>query len=283
MSLSGGWFEMGANDGPHPKDGEAPVRSVWLDPYSIASTAVSNAAFAQFVDATGYVSLAEQLGYSFVFHLFVDADAPVINAQASDHTPWWVAVKGACWHSPFGPESSVEENADHPVVHICREDALAYCEWANSRLPTEAEWEYAARGGLVGAPYPWGHELDLDGEYHANIWQGDFPNTNVALDGYAATAPVKTYKPNGFGLYNMVGNVWEWTADRYTTRHSPRPTINPRGPLNGHNFVTKGGSYLCHESYCQRYRTSSRQSLAHQTTAGHLGFRVAGSHRVKTL
>lgn len=267
---------MGAPDAPYPSDGEAPVRRVWLDPYSIADKAVSNEDFRKFVNDTGYLTYAEQIGHSYVFHLLATRDAPILEKHHSALTPWWLAVIGACWHSPYGPGSDVDDITQHPVVHISWEDAVAYCQWAHARLPTEAEWEHAARAGRTGEPFPWGNELELNGLHHANTWQGDFPKTNSAVDGYIGTAPVGAYSPNAFGLYNMVGNVWEWTADRFTALHSPRQAINPKGPLNGDKRVTKGGSYLCHESYCKRYRTSSRQGLINQTSAGNVGFRVAG-------
>ena len=166
---------------------------------------------------------------------------------------------------------------DHPVTHISFEDALAYCAWSGCRLPTEAEWEFAARGGLDAQPYPWGAELKPFGQHRANIWQGDFPDHNTCEDGHLGTAPVTTYQPNEFGFYNMTGNVWEWTMDRFTNLHSPRTVRNPVGPLNGKARVGKGGSYLCHASYCYRYRTSSRQALLPDTVAGNIGFRVAAS------
>ena len=273
---------MGANDGPHPEDGEGPSRRVWVDPFSIADTTVSYAEFAKFIEDTGYKTLAEVQGFSFVFHLFCVGSASKGQALAPTQTPWWRAVKQACWHSPSGAGSKITESQDHPVTHIARADALAYCQWAKCRLPTESEWEYAARGGLEKHPYPWGKFLELNNQHHANLWQGEFPNTNSADDGYLGTAPVRSYKPNPYGLYQAIGNVWEWTADRHTRLHSPRPSYNPQGPLNGDNYVAKGGSYLCHESYCQRYRTSSRQGLSATSTADNIGFRVASAHRVRT-
>ncbi len=263
---------MGSADAPHPEDGESPVRSVWVDPFRLATTAVSNREFRYFVDATNYRTEAERAGSSFVFHLFLDnAD----TASASGVAPWWRDITGACWQSPEGPGSTIEDRWEHPVVHITRDDALQYCRWAGARLPTEAEWEYAARGGLASQPYPWGSALLPDGKHQSNIWQGDFPNTNTGDDGFQGTAPVREYTANAYGLFNMTGNVWEWVADRFTHMHSPRALKNPKGPLNGDRFVAKGGSYLCHESYCLRYRTSSRQALLAGVSAGNLGFRIA--------
>ena len=272
VDLSGGWFQMGANDGPHPEDGEGPVREVFVDPFRLAATAVTIGDYAEFVSATGYQTLAEGQGNSFVFHLFCDAET---SFPAPVQAPWWRQVPGACWHSPDGLRRAADEKADHPVTHIAREDALAYCRWSNTRLPTEAEWEIAARGGLVGQPYPWGDKMEMDGIHWSNVWQGAFPDHNTGEDGHIGTAPVREFPPNGWRLYNMTGNVWEWVADRFTTLHPARPVRNPKGPLNGLRFVAKGGSYLCHSSYCERYRTSSRQSLLAATTTGNLGFRVA--------
>jgi len=273
LLIQGDWFQMGADDGPHPEDGEGPVRRVFVDDFYISPTCVTNEEFAAFVHATGYETLAEHQGDSFVFHLFDQTDGS--DVQQVQHAPWWRSVKNACWHTPAGVGSSYQDKLNHPVTHISHTDAKAYCEWAGVRLPTEAEWEYAARGGLESKPYPWGDQLTTEHMHHANVWQGQFPNNNTGADGFVGTAPVNAYESNSYGLYNVIGNVWEWTADRHTRLHSPRAVKNPRGPLNGDRFVAKGGSYLCHESYCFRYRTSSRQGLASQTTTGNVGFRVA--------
>ena len=272
LALDGGWFRMGADDGPHPEDGEGPVREVFLDSFSLAETAVTIADFAEFVTATGYRTVAEQIGNSFVFHSFCNPDAAL---PAPVQAPWWRQVPGACWHSPHGPNGALDVHSNHPVTHIARQDAIAYCRWSGTRLPTEAEWEFAARGGLEAQPFPWGDTLAPGGAHRCNLWQGTFPDTNTAEDGYPGTAPVTAFAPNGLGFYNMTGNVWEWVDDRFTTAHTPRPVRNPKGPLNGARFVAKGGSYLCHDSYCTRYRTSSRQSLQPTTTTGNLGFRIA--------
>lgn len=272
ISLAGGWFAMGAEDGPHPEDGEGPVREVFVDPFALAATAVTVDEFSDFVSATGYLTVAERLGSSFVFYAFCE-DAARFSAPAQ--APWWREVPKACWHAPDGHNKPMQDILAHPVTHIAREDALAYCHWSGTRLPTEAEWEFAARGLLKGQPYPWGSILELDGIHRSNVWQGSFPDANSAADGYEGTAPAKAYGPQGYGFFNMTGNVWEWVADRFTRLHSPRPVRNPKGPLNGQSYVAKGGSYLCHASYCARYRTSSRQALAGNTTTGNLGFRVA--------
>ena len=272
VSLGADWFDMGSNESPHLEDGEYPVRRVWVDQFKISTTTVSNRQFKAFVDATGYKTAAEIRGSSFVFHLLSSSRT---NISTTPLTPWWCDVSGACWHSPEGKGTSIANKLGHPVVHVTREDARQYCLWSGSRLPSEAEWEYAARGGLSSQDFPWGSDLTPDGQHRCNIWQGVFPKTNTAEDGYVGTAPVTEYSANAYGLFNMTGNVWEWVADRFTKLHSPRSAKNPQGPLNGKQFVAKGGSYLCHDSYCLRYRTSSRQALSPDVSAGHLGFRVA--------
>jgi formylglycine-generating enzyme required for sulfatase activity len=188
-------------------------------------------------------------------------------------TPWWFVVNGAYWQKPEGPDSSIENRLDHPVVHVSWNDAMAYCQWAGARLPTEAEWEYAALGGLVKKTYPWGNELKKKGEYQCNIWQGKFPEMNTAEDGYISTAPVNAFEPNQFGLYNVIGNVWEWCADWFTVNHDLKAVKNPVGPLTGEAKVMKGGSYLCHESYCNRYRVAARTSNTPDSSSGNIGFR----------
>lgn len=272
IALAGGWFRMGADSFPHPEDGEMPERDVFIDGFSLAATTVTVDAFDDFVRATGYKTLAERVGTSFVFYKqcnsHEDYPAPV-------QAPWWRQVPGACWHAPTGLNGCNNTDGHFPATHIARDDAMAYCHWSRTRLPTEAEWEYAARGPLLSKPYPWGEHLEPNGIHHANIWQGHFPTHNSCLDGYGGVAPADAYGPKGFGHFNMIGNVWEWVVDRFTHQHSPRAVRNPKGPLNGASFVVKGGSYLCHSSYCERYRTSSRQALPANTTAGNIGFRVA--------
>lgn len=272
VSIGGEWFIMGSSDPQHAGDGESPERSVWVDEFRLSTTAVSNRDFYRFVDATGYVTDAQRAGSSFVFHLQVENTKA---CRASGVAPWWLDVPGASWCNPEGLGTTIEDRDNHPVVHVTRNDALHFCRWAGVRLPTEAQWEYAARGGLVSQPYPWGSDLTPQGKHLCNIWQGEFPNINVANDGFAGTAPVNEYAANAYGLFNMTGNVWEWTADRFTNMHSPKPIKNPAGPLNGDQYVAKGGSYLCHESYCLRYRTSSRQALDASVSTSNVGFRVA--------
>ena len=250
---------MGAEDAEGvPGDGEGPVREVAVGAFRIDAYAVTNERFAGFVEATGHVTEAERFGWSYVFAGFLPA-ALRRGAARPEQTPWWCAVPGAVWNSPEGPGSSVADRGDHPVVHVSWNDAAAYCRWAGGRLPGEAEWEYAARGGLERARYPWGDELTPGGEHRCNIWQGHFPTRNTAEDGYRGTAPVDAFAPNGFGLHNVSGNVWEWCADPWTTTGTSR--------------VIRGGSYLCHRSYCNRYRVAARTSNTPDSTTGHTGFR----------
>ena len=258
----------------YPEDGEGPVHEVTLDPFLIDATAVSNRQFAAFVEATGYVTDAERYEWSFVFAGLLPPDFPPTAAVAQ--TPWWRQVFNASWKHPEGLRSNLEGRMDHPVVHVSWNDAMAYCAWAGKRLPTEAEWEYAARGGLVGKQFPWGDELEPGGEHRMNVWQGDFPTRNTLADGHLGTAPVTAFPPNGYGLYNMTGNVWEWCADWFSaTTYRRGRTKNPTGPAQGERRVMRGGSYLCHHSYCRRYRVSARSANTPDSSTGNLGFRCA--------
>ena len=265
-------------------DGEGPAHAVRVSPYLIDDTAVTNQAFATFVKATGYVTEAEQLGLSAVFHLAAEA-APGDVVGRADGTPWWLVVKGADWRHPGGPRSGIGDRPQHPVVQVTWQDAQAYCAWAGKRLPTEAEWEYAARGGLAGARFPWGDELMDRGRWRLNIFQGRFPQHNTAEDGWLTTAPVKSFRPNGYGLHQMAGNVWEWCADRfspttYADRVASAPVTDPVAPgsdASGGEVlrVMRGGSYLCHDSYCHRYRVAARSANTAESASGNLGFRCA--------
>jgi sulfatase modifying factor 1 len=258
VPLPGGTFLMGTDDEcGYPEDGEGPVREVRLDGFWIDATVVSNQRFAEFVRNTGYVTDAERFGWSFVFAALLPDDFEATRGAA--HAPWWRQVFGADWRHPEGPHSSIASRADHPVVHVSWNDAGAFCRWTGGRLPMEAEWEYAARGGLVQKRYPWGDELTPHGEHRCNIWQGEFPAMNSGEDGFLGTAPVDAFPPNGYGLYNMAGNVWEWCADAFDTG-TERKTI-------------RGGSYLCHESYCFRYRVAARSSNTADSSTGNMGFR----------
>jgi sulfatase modifying factor 1 len=281
VRISAREFRMGGDDSDaFPDDGEGPVRAVSLSPYYIDATCVTNAQFAAFVKDAGYVTDAERIGWSFVFAGLCtpQARSSVLPGTVPD-APWWLPVSGACWRAPQGPRSTVGERANHPVVHVSAHDAEAYARWAGKRLPTEAEWEMAARGGLDQATYPWGDELTPRGQHRCNIWQGRFPTHNTTADGYLGTAPVKAFRPNGFGLYNVSGNVWEWCADWWSaTWHAmdgPLTRIDPKGPAEGTARVIRGGSYLCHASYCNRYRVAARTSNTPDSSTGHMGFRCA--------
>ena len=277
VRLDGGSFLMGTDDpGGFPADGEGPVREVTIRPYHLDRHAVSNERFAAFVRATGYVTEAERFGWSFVFYQFVPRDGSVQVTGSAGPAPWWLAVRGACWHAPEGPGSTTDKRRQHPVVHVSWHDAMAFCEWAGTRLPTEAEWEFAARGGRVQKRYPWGDQLVPGGTHRCNIWQGQFPTHNTEEDGFPGTAPVSAFRPNGFGLSNMVGNVWEWCADWFSpTSGRDGPRDNPTGPPSGGARVTRGGSYLCHESYCNRYRVAARSANTPDSSTGNTGFRTA--------
>ncbi len=293
-------FWMGS-DRHYPE--EAPCRQVAVDAFEIDRTPVTNAAFALFVDATGYVTLAERAPDP---QLYPDADPELLRPGSAVFTPpdrpvpttdpflWWSYVIGADWRHPLGPASSTRGLEDHPVIHVAFEDAEAYARWAGKRLPTEAEWECAARAGLDRAAFAWGEELAPGGRMLANYWQGRFPHENLELDGYARTSPVGAFPANGFGLYDMIGNVWEWTQDWYALPEQPGGHAccaprNPRGGSEaasrdpsdpGRDFgrkVLKGGSHLCAETYCQRYRPAARYPQTIDSTTSHIGFRCVRS------
>ncbi|MDQ0948040.1 sulfatase modifying factor 1 [Streptomyces phaeochromogenes] len=262
VALPGGTFRMGTEDADaNPGDGEGPVREVGVDAFAIDAHAVTTARFAAFVADTGHRTEAERHGWSYVFARFLPGDLRRVSPRP-DATPWWCGVQGATWRTPEGPGSDLAGRWDHPVTHVGWSDAKAFAGWAGGRLPTETEWEYAARGGLDQARYPWGDELAPDGEHRCNIWQGTFPTKNTAEDGYAGTAPVHAFPPNAYGLYNVSGNVWEWCAGPW----------DPRSP---ELRVMRGGSYLCHDSYCNRYRVAARTANTADSTTGNLGFRIA--------
>jgi sulfatase modifying factor 1 len=273
VELAGATFTMGTDDDlGYPADGEGPARAVTVSPFAIDRTAVTNRQFASFVAATGHRTVAERDGWSFVFGGLLPDDFPptrgVVGAE------WWRQVFGADWAHPEGPHSDLGDRDDHPVLHVSWFDAEAYCAWAGLRLPTEAEWEYAARGGLDGRVYPWGDELTPGGEHRCNVWQGRFPSENTGDDGFTGTAPVDSFASNGFGLHNMAGNAWEWCADWFDpTIHRRGPETDPTGPPTGVQRVMRGGSYLCHDSYCFRYRVAARSSNTPDSTTGNLGFR----------
>jgi len=258
--LEGGVFRMGNEDErANPFDGEGPVREVKVEPFRIDPTTVTNAQFARFVKETGYVTEAERFGWSYVFHLRLPPEIAAIT-PSPEGTPWWRAVEGAHWRAPEGPGSDIQRRQKHPVVHVSWNDAVAYAEWAGKRLPTEAEWEFAARGGLDQAVYPWGDEFMPRGQRRCNVWQGQgvFPDYHVDVPG---PVPVDSYRPNGYGLYNTVGNVWEWAADWFDEKQDRRSM--------------RGGSYLCDDSYCNRYRVAARTANTPDSSSGNIGFRCA--------
>lgn len=258
----------------YPGDGETPVHPVQLQGFRMDATVVTNAAFALFAAETGYVTEAEVLGSSAVFHLQLGEGAGrPAGSRAVSAMPWWVDVPGASWREPLGPGSVAADG--HPAVHVSWNDALAYCGWAGRALPSEAQWEYAARGGLEGARYPWGDSLTEGGAHRCNIFQGEFPSRNTGEDGYTGTAPVESFEPNGHGLWQMAGNTWEWCADWFLPRYYRRsPELDPQGPPFGEGRVMRGGSFLCHESYCNRYRVAARSRNSPDSTSSHCGFRT---------
>jgi formylglycine-generating enzyme required for sulfatase activity len=278
VALQGGTFLMGTDYAESfVLDGEGPVRAVTLDAFGIDRHPVTNQLFRSFVEATGYRTEAERFGWSFVFwsHL-PQARLEELVEDTVAAAPWWCKVRGACWRTPEGPGSHVDRRLDHPVVHVSWNDAQAYCQWSGQRLPTEAEWEFAARGGLEQKLYPWGDKLRPAGEHRCNIWQGEFPHHDTADDGYAGTCPVEAFPANGFGLYSVTGNTWEWCADWFDTEfHRTASTVNPQGPPQGAAHVMKGGSFLCHKSYCNRYRVAARSSNTPDSSSSNIGFRCA--------
>jgi len=282
VRIDGGAFRMGA-EGPEcwAADGEGPRREVSLDPYFLDCTAVTNEAFAAFVEATGYQSEAERFGWSFVFHNQIPkSHLKRIRFDRAFGIEWWAKVEGACWRKPGGPGTNIRKRMDHPVVHVSWHDARAFCQWTGKRLPTEAEWERAARGGEEDRIYPWGDELTPGGKHRCNIWQGRFPEEDTGADGYTGTAPARSFPSNPFGLYNMMGNAWDWVTDWFDPRYpKDAPTNNPLGPAGGSERVIRGGSFLCHESYCNRYRNSARTKVTPDSTTCHLSFRCAMDDR----
>jgi len=256
-----------------PDDGEDPVRRVTVKPFRMATTTVTNSQFRSFVDATGYVTEAERFGWSFVFWTQVpDHIGPTLGVVEVE---WWRRVDGANWRDINGPGTESQSwKPDHPVVHVSWNDAQAYAKWVGGRLPTEAEWEHAARGGLAEVKFPWGDREPDDTTFQpCNIWQGRFHQTNTAIDGFATTAPAQWYEPNGYGLYNLVGNVWEWTADPYRIKSLKKHVRTRLDGMKGYR-LSKGGSFLCHSSYCYRYRIAARSGTSPDSTTTHQGFRV---------
>lgn len=254
-------------------DYEGPLRRPRLKAYSIDRTAVTTARFAAFVKDTGYVTDAERFDWSFVF--FNQLPDGFTDTRALAGHEWWRAVDGANWRAITGTGNTQDQCADHPVVHISSNDSQAFAKWAGGRLPTEAEWEHAARGGLGDVKFPWGDAEPDDTQFFpCNIWQGNFPQTNTAADDFNATAPADSFQPNGYGLMNMVGNVWEWTADPFVNDVMQRKLGEKITPVLQSHALLKGGSFLCHKSYCYRYRIAARMGNTPDSTSTHMGFRV---------
>ena len=295
--IPGGAFRMGSDR--HYAE-EAPVHRVTVDAFWIDRVPVTNRQFRKFVNATGYVTFAEIApdpnDYPGALPNMLKAGSLVFNppkhaVDKQDWSQWWTFKFGANWRRPYGPRSSISGLNDHPVVHVAYRDAVAYAKWAGKDLPTEAEWEFAARGGLDGTEFAWGDELTLGDKQMANTWQGAFPHENLKLDGYERTSPVTTFPPNGYGVYDMIGNVWEWTTDWYSAKHEadvPKACCIPENPRGGREEasydpclpnikiprkVLKGGSHLCAPNYCRRYRPAARHPEPVDTSTSHVGFR----------
>lgn len=272
VEIPGGIATVGTDQPQIADDGENPLRQVRIKPFRIGATAVTNADFTDFIADTGYVTEAERFGWSFVF--WAQVPETVGATQAVVDVEWWRRVDGAMWSAPNGPGTQDACHPDHPVVHVSWNDACAYAAWAGGRLPSEAEWEHAARGGQGDVRFPWGNEEPDDTSFMpCNIWQGAFPQDNSTADGYYTTAPAKSFKPNPFGLYNMAGNVWEWTTETYRVKSLKRSVKKRLSAMKGFK-VSKGGSFLCHRSYCYRYRIAARTGTSPDSTTTHVGFRV---------
>lgn len=283
VSIPGGVYEIGTDDPWFLEDGEGPARLVNITGFDIDSFEVSNAHFLAFVQSEGYVTEAEIFGWSFVFDLLVTEELKLDIHRAVLGAEWWLPVNGANWIFPEGPgmENFVQsDRINHPVVQVSFNDALAFCSWRGMRLPTEAEWEVASRGGKRNRLYPWGNNLYVKGQHMLNIWQGEFPYENLEEDGYLSTAPIDSYEKNSFGLYNTAGNVWEWVNDWFSSdtavyQKKHEPLKDPTGPEQGKDRVQKGGSYMCHKSTCYRYRNAARGHASPESAATNVGFRCA--------
>lgn len=312
VHIPGGEFMMGGDNNQAGKD-EYPKHKVAVDAFWMDEHEVTNAQFSKFVEATGYVTTAERkpdweelkkqlppgtpkpddsqlVAASLVF------SAPSHPVDLNDYSQWWAWVPGASWKHPEGPESNITGKENYPVVHVSWDDAMAYCKWAGKRLPTEAEWEFAARGGLINNIYPWGNEHINKGQPKANSWEGHFPDINTAADGYKALAPVKSFQANGYKLYDMAGNVWEWCSDwyrddYYQTINDPDGVKNPVGPSDSRDpeepyvakRVARGGSFMCNDSYCSGYRTARRMKTSPDSGMSNMGFRCVRAQDARTL
>jgi len=295
--VEGGTFRMGSND-HYPE--EAPVHRVSVDGFWIDRTPVTNRQFKEFVKATGYITTAQippdAKHYPGALPHMLYAGSLVFSPPRRvtglrDWSQWWTFMKGADWRHPYGLKSNINVLDNHPVVHVSFADAMAYAHWAGKDLPTEAEWEFAARGGLEGEEYAWGNAIEPGGKHMANTWQGNFPVENLNQDGFERTSPVTAFPPNGYGIHDMIGNVWEWTSDWWSTEHkadAPKACCvphNPRGGLEDASLdlcqpniriprkVLKGGSHLCAPNYCRRYRPAARHAEPVDTSTSHVGFR----------
>ena len=272
VSIPGGKALVGTSDPLIPDDGEGPLRTKAIKPFRMMKAAVSNAQFARFIDQTGYVTEAERFGWSFVF--YSDVPKTIAQTQAVAGIEWWRRVDGATWRCVHGPGSEEAWHPDHPVVHVSWNDAAAFAAWCGGRLPSEAEWEHAARGGQGDVRFPWGaEEPDDTGYMPCNIWQGRFPDHNTGADGWTGTAPVQAFAPNGYGLFNMAGNVWEWIEEPYRVKSLKKHVRQKLKDMKGFKLL-KGGSFLCHRSYCYRYRIAARSGNSPDTATPHQGFRI---------
>ena len=286
--IPGGSFQRGSENG---QGDEQPVRSITIRGFWMDRTEVTNRQYHDFVRATGYVTVAERqpdprqfpgADPSLLIAGAIVFTSPQERVSLRDHYAWWRYVPGANWRHPTGPESDIQGKDDYPVTQIAWEDATAYAQWAGKRLPTEAEWEYAARGGQEGLPFVWGETLTPENQWHANVWQGDFPYQNALEDGHYGIAPIKQFAPNPYGLYDMAGNLWEWCLDWYMPDYyANSPSVNPFGPNQSYDpgepgvpkKIMRGGSYLCSDLYCEGYRTWWRMKSAPDTAMSHTGFR----------
>ena len=283
IELKGGPFRMGADlKNEVEVDKEGPSRIIEVEPFAIAKYPVTNKDFQEFFLETGYVTEAEKFGFSYVFHALLNEEQKLTGKEAAG-TERWYEIPDASWRKPEGTGSTIQDRMDHPVVHVSWNDAQAFAKWANLRLPTEAEWEFAARGGKEGLEFPWGNDFMQDGQYHANTFQGDFPENLTDDDGFLSTAPVKTYEANGFGLYQMSGNVYEWCINPGGIDLSEFETKNVDQFMQENSGYSedlkalKGGSFLCSPQYCKRYRTASRNSSTANSSSHHVGFRLVKS------
>lgn len=311
--IKGGEFTMGTDDPKSPPN-ERPAHKVKLDGFWMDATTVTNAEFAKFVDATHYLTTAERKPDWEELKKQLPAGTPKPDDSVlvpgslvftppnhpvpfDDMSAWWTWTPGASWRHPEGPGSDIKTRANHPVVQVSWDDAAAYAKWAHKRLPTEAEWEYASRGGLEGKRFAWGNEFRPGGKFLANTWTGDFPHKNTAADGFSGTSPVKSFPANGYGLYDMAGNVWQWCsdfyrADAFAKNDGKGCCMNPSGPVSSFDptrdapgsveRVTKGGSFLCNVSYCESYRPSARRGIPPDTGSAHVGFRCVKSQPTPT-